>query len=617
MMQKNTQEHHWKELIKSLNETENLPQAMINASQDTSCGVYIQGALSENHTGAKRNWQSRNYNDVIQNISKIVALLQELNVKKGDSIAIISNTRSEWSETDYAIMALGAITVSVYPSLNEKDIAYILHDSKASIVFAENEEIVQKIKKIIETETTIPANELHPEISIKLSELKVITFEPTDGTINESNLSQIQNKSATDLPAIIKNNQIRREDTASIVYTSGTTGAPKGVVQTHGNHLSNIRQAVQSGVFGIGEKLFLYLPLAHSFARLIHHIGFTTPSILVFPAITNHRSSKIDLSALGDDIRESNSNYLPTVPRLFEKIRTGIINESKSKTLKGMILRLCIEWSHRYYVTKDNAPLLQKFVYSATKKIRSKIKQNIFGNNFKHAIVGGAKFDPDINHFFESLDIQIYEGYGLTETCVATNVNLPHQRKIGSVGPLFEDVEIKIANDGEIHFRGPNIAKGYFNRPLATSQSWDKDGWFCTGDIGHIDKDGFLFITDRKKDILVTAGGKKVAPIPIEALIKKNSIISQALLFGDGKPYCIALLWLLNNHGINAQNENTIQDYITEINKTLSNFEQIKKFIILKDEPSIENGLLTPTLKVKKKEVFARYKNEIENLYSG
>jgi long-chain acyl-CoA synthetase len=278
--------------------------------------------------------------------------------------------------------------------------------------------------------------------------------------------------------------------------------------------------------------------------------------------------------------------------------------------------------------------ILQRIIYDGLAPIRSKVKAQLFGTAFSHGISGGAKLDPTVNRFFDALGILVCEGYGLTETCVATHVNLPTCRKIGTVGPALRDVEVRIApEDGEILMRGPNVTRGYLNRPQATAESWDADGWFRTGDIGTLDAEGFLSITDRKKELIVTAGGKKIAPQGIEALFKRYPFISQAFLYGEGKPYCVMLFTIndletramLTEQGIDLTPDTKLSEVdslrtlvaqaVDRANSELSSYETIKRYTILDEDFTIDNGLLTPTLKMKRKSIRAQHLALIESLY--
>jgi long-chain acyl-CoA synthetase len=445
----------------------------------------------------------------------------------------------------------------------------------------------------------MPARDDIPESTVQLKFSNVISIEEACGYKNLDLLTNILS-SSNDFTV---SESINRNSISSLVYTSGTTGPSKGVMQTHGNHLSNVEQATRSGVFGLDGSLFLFLPLAHSFARLIAYLGALTKVKVIYCGVPNQKKSLVDLALVAKEMATADAHIIPSVPRLFEKIKATL--QSPKPGLAGLLLKVTL-WSS---MSKLNPIRL------ITSPIRKKIKSKIFGRKFTHAISGGAKLPKSVAEFFAHLDIKIFEGYGLTETCVATNVNLPARWKIGSVGPAFDKVEIKIAEDGEILFKGPNITKGYWNRPIATKDSWDTDGWFHTGDIGHLDNEGFLFITDRKKDLVITAGGKKIPPQRVESLLLADSLISHAVYFGDEKPFCIALVFL-SAHQLNDQQLNSKLEQIkTKVNSQLASYENIKKLVVIPDELTIENGALTPTHKVKRKEVIKRYKDIIEEQY--
>lgn len=544
--------------------------------------------------------------EVKNKVRKLAYYLNSIGVKKGDSVAILSNTRAEWMIADLAIVSLGAISVSVYHSLPANDVGYILYDSDSKVVFCENEEQINKVLELRDRSFTIPEVEIRPSKDVRLEFKKIISFEsaPEHDLIVELDTVFDDNLSPIEFP------KLTRDTIAALVYTSGTTGAPKGVIQTHGNHLSNVVQAIDSEMFALDGSLFLFLPLAHSFAKLIGYIGFLTPAVLKFPTIISTQESKVDLAQVAKDMANSEAEVIPVVPRLFEKIK------QKLEGIDNKLVRLTIQTSlERYSNQKQNkaSGFKTSILYFGTTPIRAKLKRKLFGTKFQHSISGGAKLPVSVNEFFDAIGIQIYEGYGLTETVVATNVNRKGHRKIGSVGPCLNGVEVKIADDGEILFRGPNVSPGYFNRPIATAESFGD--WFKTGDIGYIDDDGFLFITDRKKDIIVTAGGKKVAPQELENSLKGKQPISQAVILGEGKPYIVALVTLDPLYSGNDTHER-VQSIIDSLNQNLASFEQVKFFRIIKEDFSIENGFLTPTMKVKRKLVSEHFKALVEEMYS-
>jgi long-chain acyl-CoA synthetase len=587
---------------------------------------------------ATRVWKAETYSNATSQIARIAHFLAAQGVRAGTPVAILSNTRREWMLTDIAIQTLGGITVSIYQSLPAQEAGFILHDSGASIVFIENEEQAQKIAWLQAHECPIPERESSPARHARLRITSVIAFERVTSLGDIHSLTHItEDTSLSSTPPAVPES-VTRESIASYVYTSGTTGPPKGVIQTHGNHLANVEQASLAGVFAPGGSMFLYLPLAHSFARLVYYVGLLTSTTLILPAIVDHSTSKLDLSSTARDIREGNATVLPSVPRLFEKMASSLNARASGKGFQNKVLGLCVRNAQAVAKKKAaNQPLgvIEEILFNGLAGVRQKIRAQLFGVAFTHGISGGAKLDPEVNRFLNALGILICEGYGLTETCVATNVNLPTNYKIGSVGPAFRGVEIRVSpEDGEICMRGPNVTQGYLNRPQATREAWDAEGWFHSGDVGRVDEDGFLYITDRKKELVITAGGKKIPPTSIEGMFKRNSFISHAFFYGEGKPYCVILLTLneaetrviLANQGIVPAKEQRLSELfevramvesaVTRANLELASYETIKKFAIVDEDFSIENGLLTPTMKMKRKVISQRYKDNIDALYS-
>lgn len=587
--------------------------------------------------GGARVWKTETYRSLGTGVARLAHFLKGLGVGPGVPVAILSQTRPDWVIADLAIQTLGGITVSIYQSQTATDAGFILHDSGARIVLIENEEQAAKIAWLQLNDCPIPEREGIAASIVRVPIDAVLSFERVDALPGAALLPQIlRNEGLPSTPPPIPTT-ITRDSVASYVYTSGTTGPPKGVIQSHGNHLTNVEQAGHSGVFSMDGSLFLYLPLAHSFARLIHYVGCLTSSSLCIPAVADHRSSKVDLTSVARDLRESGSAVVPSVPRLFEKMGAALQARASGRSMQQRVLRLCISNAQGTYERRcKGAPLgiIERIMFDGLKPIRAKIKRELFGSNFSHAISGGAKLDPGVNKFFDALEICVCEGYGLTETCVATHVNRPTSRRIGSVGPAFERVETRILpEDGEILLRGPNVTRGYLNRPQATNDSWDEEHWFHTGDVGWMDDDGFLYITDRKKELVITAGGKKIPPTSIEGLFKRHSFISHAFLYGDGKPYCVMLFTLnevelralLSSAGIKVESGQKlselsavigmVQDAVNRANSELASFESIKHFRILDQDFSIESGLLTPTLKLRRKQITARYLPLLSSLY--
>jgi long-chain acyl-CoA synthetase len=629
--------------MKQLSQCSSIPEAFFEmAAAYPAAVVYTQASLKE-HQG-RRERRSATFHEIKARVMGLAQFFRSAGVRKGDKVAIISQSRPEWMEADIAAQAAGAVVVSVYPSLIPEEIGFILFDSGARIVIAENQEQVDKLVHLLDHECVMPPTEERSQLSTRVAIERIVAFEAVS-------IPEVHEYLSAGVPRVVPYSQacttpcgeaplvheaLNRDDVASLVYTSGTTGAPKGVVQTHGNHLANVRQAKDSQLFTDGSSLAVFLPLAHAFARLMGYIGFLTPARLEFPAVVSSTSSRAEPESITRDLREGSADIIPAVPRIFEKMQSGIEHKARGKGIASRLLALTL-WSARavYAAKKEGRPppAFAQCCHGLLGFIRRKVSRQLFGPRFRFAISGGAKLQPATNEFFDSLGILVLEGYGLTETVVATNINRPDQRRIGTVGPvLAPDIEVRIAEDGEICFRGPNVALGYFNRPTATAQSWDAEGWFHTGDLGSLSEDGFLSVTGRKKELIVTSGGKKIPPDPIEQRLKLCKFVSQVMIFGDDKPYCIALFCLNMNAveiwafeqgkkaGPEAVNEEAIRkeiwQHVERVNSGLASYESIKKIRILPEEFSVDNGLLTPTLKVKRGQVAKRYRELIEETYT-
>ncbi len=619
-------------LFQDLDSAQNIPAfffTVARARPDDVVFSYVERA-----PGAAPEVKTERYAPVADKIARLANHLQALGLKKNDKAAVLSNSRPEWMIADLAILGAGGVSVSIYQSLLESDIAYLLYDSGAQIVFAENEEQVAKLLAIIDADATIPATEEREAHTARIHLTKIICFERC-GILHPliEYLDDVSSEGSTSLPPVVK--EVQRGDLAALVYTSGTTGPPKGVMQTHGNHLSNVRQAYQGELVGDADSVFLMLPLAHSFAKLMGYIGFLLPTVIQFPSVTNRKSSKPDLALVSEDMRISGASVIPVVPRMLEKMQEGLEAAAEKPGLSAKLLRWTLAAAAKAVAAKRKnrpVPLHVGMALGCLMPICEKVKARLFGANFRYAVSGGAKLSPATCMFFDALHIEVLEGYGLTETCVATHANKPGQKKIGTVGPvLADDIDVSIADDGEILFRGPNISLGYWQRPTATAKAWDAEGRFHTGDLGSIDNDGYLSITGRKKDLIITSGGKNIAPDPIESLLKKSRYVSQAVLVGEGKSYCVAIITLnaaevenwIRSQGATPPSElhrdtgvfDLITRHIEDVNKGLASFETVKKFFISPQDFLIENGLLTPTLKVKRSAVVKAYQQEIERLY--
>ena len=420
-----------------------------------------------------------------------------------------------------------------------------------------------------------------------------------------------------------------RDDVATIVYTSGTTGPPKGVVQTHGNHLATVEAALRTGLIREGDVDFFFLPLAHSFARLVEYLGIAAGTTTAFAR---------SIDTLAEDMAAAHPHLVPAVPRIYEKVYARIL---AGRDAAPPLKRALFDWAvgvgrARSRCEQERRPVplgtrLQAAI--AHRLVFARIHQ-LLGGNIRYMTSGAAPLAREILEFFHAIGILILEGYGLTETTPSLTVNRPDRFKFGTVGLPLDCCEIRIAEDGEILARGDNVANGYYRRPEATAEAWDPQAWFHTGDIGEVDAEGFLRITDRKKDLIKTSGGKYVAPQKIENLLKMQPHVSQAVVIGDNRKYCVALITLdqeelarwLAGRGIedvrpetaatDADVQALVQTEVDEVNRHLASFESIKYFRILPGDFSPESGELTPSLKVKRKVVAQRYGPLIEEMYA-
>jgi long-chain acyl-CoA synthetase len=543
---------------------------------------------------------------------EVVALARGLvaaGIQPGARVGLMSRTRYEWTLIDYAIWSVGAVTVPVYETSSAEQVAWILEDSGAVAVFVETEAHALLVAGV---RADLPA----------LTDV---------WRIESGDLDQLRERGATVDAAVI--DEQRRtstaDDVATIIYTSGTTGRPKGCVLTHRNLLSDITNAVPvlPDLFHQGASTLLFLPLAHSFARLIQ-IGMVQAR-----ATMGHLPQT---KTLVDDLKDFQPTFLLSVPRVFEKVYTAAKQRAAADG-KGAIFEKAEQVAIAYSTAMDGGgpglslrmqhALYDKLVYG---KLRAAL-----GGRCTRAISGGAPLGERLAHFFRGIGVTVYEGYGLTETSPAVAVNLESATRIGTVGRPLPGVTVRVADDGEILVKGPLVFKEYWRNPGATAEVLDDDGWFATGDLGELDDDGYLTITGRKKEIIVTAGGKNVAPAVLEDRIRAHPLVSQALVIGDRQPFIAALVTIdedalprwLESMGLPADSSPAdlrtdeklraeIQNAIDEANKAVSHAEAIKEFRILPADFTEETGELTPSLKVKRGVVVKAHQAEIDEIYS-
>ncbi len=560
---------------------------------------------------------------------EIAAGLVRTGVEPGVKVALLSGTRPEWIEMDFAIFAAGAVTIPIYPSNLPPECGYILWNSESAYCFVEDPKQLAKILQMLDQ-----GFELDGLVQkVNLRKIFLLSGDSSDVRVMKVDaLRAIGREALAEARPEIERRlaRIGREDLATIVYTSGTTGPPKGVVQTHGNHLATLEALEQFGSAfgGRGDVDFLYLPRAHAFARALEYFSTYIGSITAFAQ---------SIESIPQDIRETRPHLIPSVPRIFEKIYARIQSTRDAGSMVEQSVFDYAMWVGRekslYLQQKKEPPLWLSLASSvADAMVFSKIKQQL-GGRVKFMVSGGAPLAREIQEFFHAAGILILEGYGLTETTPILSGNSPDAFRFGTVGKAMPGVTLQIASDGEILAKGPNVAKGYYKRPEATAEAWDSEGWFHTGDIGEISSDGFLKITDRKKDLMKTSGGKYVAPQNVENLLKTQSHVSQAVLIGDNRKYCAALITLdadeikrwAKQQGLPEMSaEDLAKDpkvialidaEVQAVNKHLASYESVKYFRIVPHDFSQETGELTPSLKVKRKFVSQKYADLIEEMY--
>ncbi len=558
------------------------------------------------------------HSEVADRVRHAARGLSSLGVRRGDRVAILSENRPEWAIADFACLTAGLTDVPIYPTLPADQIAYILKDSGAVAIFVSNKTQAEKIREI---RTQVPALKT------------IIGFDDVAGLTNMS-IAQLEKRGAEGETSISTATYredaltVKPDDLATIIYTSGTTGEPKGVMLTHDNIYSNVAASMKAIPFEGRDVGLSFLPLSHIFERMAgHYMMFATGTSIAY-------AESID--TVPANMQEVRPTLVLSVPRLYEKMYARVLESA----LTGGFLKRKIffwargvaeRWANEKLAGKEPGWLLGKQYAIAQKLVFSKLKTRT-GGRLRYFVSGGAPLSPDINKFFYAAGLEILEGYGLTETSPVIAVNTPENFRIGTVGKPIDGVEIKIAADGEILTRGPHVMKGYYNKPEATREAIDPDGWFHTGDIGEL-RDGFLAITDRKKDIIVTAGGKNIAPQPLENKVKTNKYVAQAVMLGDKRKFPSMLIvpnfdqlerWAKNRNIIWTDRAQllrmpTIQAKMEqEVNRELAgaaHFEVPKKIGLIEHDFSIEKGELTPTQKVKRRAIDKNYKVLIDSLY--
>jgi len=550
-------------------------------------------------------WHSIASSEMMGHVRGLAAWLRAQGVTKGDRVALIAENRWEWAVTDFATMAVGAVGVPLFPTLTADQTAAQLKDSGAKICVVSTADLAKKVlgsQKVTSVETVV------------LMETK----DPFAGVVMFADA--IASAPNADFETLLKS--VGPDDLATIIYTSGTTGDAKGVMLTHGNVASNLSMTTDLyGSFTAKDSCVSFLPLSHVTARHIDYLFYALDVTVAY-------CGKVE--RLLPAFQAIKPTIFVAVPRLYERIRHSVEQKSAASPVKKKILAWAIGvgCKHQKTLLAGNTPgslswkLANKLVYSKVKAA--------FGGRVETFISGGAPLGLDLANWFAYAAILIREGYGLTETSPVISVNLPGRHKIGTTGPTMPNLECRIAEDGELEVRGPSVFKGYWQKPEATAEAIDPEGWFHTGDVGNIDAEGFLSITDRKRELIKTTNGKFIAPQPIENRLKVSSLIGYAALQGDGRKFISVLMTpnfaTLEAQGIKGERDALVKDAavlslyqaeIERVNETLAPFEKIKKFRLLPVEWGIDTGEVTPSMKLKRRIVAQKHASEIASMYGG
>jgi long-chain acyl-CoA synthetase len=560
------------------------------------------------------SWAEKSYTEVGEIVMGLSLGLMDLGIEKGDKVSILANTRPEWTYFDFAALTAGATVVPIYQTNSPDECQYVLENSDAKAVIVEDAEQLAKVREVRDR---CPA----------LEHVVLMTGEADDAI----SAAEVAERGASHDAAEWEErwSSVTPDDICTFIYTSGTTGPPKGCVISHGNYRSMLDMVLDVGALGDDELTYLYLPLAHSFALLIQ---FGTVALGATTAYWQRDPLKIMA-----DLAEVKPTYFPSVPRIFEKIYTAATAAAeKAGGMKKAVFNWAVGVGRRMRETeragREPGFFLRRQYEIADKQVLSKVR-NLFGGRIKLAVSGAAPINPEILRFFDAAGVLIVEGWGMTETSTAATIATAEDFKFGTVGRPFPGCEVKIAEDGEILVKGPNIFQGYYKNPEATAETL-VDGWLHTGDIGEIDSEGYIKITGRKKDIIITAGGKNITPANLEAEIKQHPLVSQCVVIGDRRPYLVALVTLdpeeaaafAKEHGLpadpealasNDQIRAALEAHLEKVNSKFARVEQVKKIEILPHDLSQEGGELTPTMKVKRNVVTDKYAGEIDALYGS
>ncbi|HTZ90123.1 MAG TPA: long-chain fatty acid--CoA ligase [Alloacidobacterium sp.] len=561
---------------------------------------------------AAGKWQAFSGMHVYQRVRVFAEALSEWGIKKGDRVAILGENRWEWAVADFATLAMGAVDVPIYPTLTAEQIGMLLADSGARVAVVSSREQYEKVAAV-RAKTAV-------EKIVMMDDAGVADAVLMSALLKDADRRGSERDAAFDRAAY----DVAPEDLATLIYTSGTTGEPKGVMLTHGNIASNVNYSLAGFEISQADSCISFLPLSHITARHLDYAIYTRQATVAYCPT---------FERLPHALKEIRPTVLVAVPRVFEKVRQEAERQASLSGLKKRIFGWAVKTGqkHREEILRGETPSAAGWKI-ANKLVFSKI-QSGFGGRVRYYIAGGAPLGMDTASWFAGVGIRILEGYGLTETSPVLAINTTAAYRIGSVGKPLPNVECHIAEDGELLVRGPNVFSGYWHKPSETAEALDAEGWFRTGDIGRIDEDGFLYITDRKKELLKTSGGKLVAPQPIENKLKTSMFVGQAAVVGDKHKFIAALIspnfvaleeWA-KQQGISAPTRRELvenpavvaryQTIVDEVNSGLAHFETIKRFRLVPEEWSLAGGELTPSLKLKRRVVNQKYAGEIAAFY--
>lgn len=555
-------------------------------------------------------WNGMKTADFVEKANLLSRGLISLGINSGDRVAVSSNNRVEWNLFDIAVQQTGAVLVPLYPNISENDYRFILNDAEVKICVVGNEELANKMKNV---QGDVPSLQ------------HLMTFDEVNGFTNWSAIEKVSEN--TD-ESVVKERMaaVKYEDLVTIIYTSGTTGQPKGVMLSHKNILSNVEACLDPIPADNSSKVLTFLPVCHIYERMLHYLYMYIGCSVYFAE---------SMDTIGDNIREVQPDVFTAVPRLIEKVFDKIMAKGDDLTgIKRKLFFWAVDLAEEYDVVGKSG--WYHFKLKIARKLIFSKWQEALGGKVRAIASGSAALQPRLARIFLAADIPILEGYGLTETSPVVSVNsFDKGIRIGTVGALIDGVQVKIAEDGEILVKGPNVMMGYYKNPEATAEVIDSEGWFHTGDIGIFQEGKFLKITDRKKEIFKTSGGKYIAPQGMENKFKESRFIEQIMVIGEGEKFPSALIvpsfafvkeWAtrkgldfekLSNEEIAAHPKlhERINQEVSALNKEYGNWEQIKKFVLLPKEFSIDGDELTPTLKLKRKKILAKYQKEYKSIY--